>query len=329
MTTPTDQFARLTLESPFVSSDTDMAPPNEIRKRAVQLQDILSSFHETELPSEFQPNVFNNIDQNMNSPSGVGSNHTIPGNLLGTLLQYGSYDDDFWDCLSRIQTPEHCARLFNEKLWRRFEACFGAYDVLVDRSPPAATARDAIQPQIDELVRLSNELNKDRKRRQYGDDQPLQIEAQTVAECLRALNKVCQRTEPIVSPAVEPSRRSTRRTAPASTQNLSLFGMLIRQADKDEPFFLDALEQFSGPALRQCLGTLTSLDGLLRSNGAPAFYIARFEALLRKAQDESQLTPSGASGRGRGREADPKPGQKRAGQAVETAPKRGKRAGGE
>ncbi len=332
MSIPTDQFAQLTLESPLQSSDTEMAPAEEVKARALQLQDILSSFDETELPSEFRANTLSNIYQHMESPSGLGRNHTIPGDLHGTLLQHGSYDDDFWAPLSKLYTPEDCARLLYEKLDRRFAACFEAYDEACDRladdPAPAATIKASLQPILNDLVRLSVALRTDRERRPHIKGQAVPLEAETLDRPLWALRQVCQRAEPVVPLIAESSRRSTRRTTPAKGDNLSLFGMLVRRADFDEPFLLQALENFSGTALKQRLEALTALSRLLRSTGAPEFYIARFEALQDRANDESEPTAGGSSGRGRGREADPKPGQKRAGQAVETAPKRGKRVSG-
>ncbi|KAK5952664.1 hypothetical protein OHC33_006256 [Knufia fluminis] len=329
MSTPTDQFAQLTLESPLRSSDTEMAPAEEIRARALHLQDILSSFEETELPSEYQANIFNNIDQHMEEPAGLGSNHTIQGNLGGTLLQLGAYDDEAWAWMStKLQSSDLRAQLYNEKVRRRFNSCFDAYDSLIDNRPTAATVKESLQPIISDFVKLSDGLSKDVIRRLSMDGQPPLFETQTLTGLLSALRKVCQSSEAIAPPVAESSRRSTRRTAPANSDNLSLFGILIRQADKDSPFLLEALEQFSGPSIKQCLEPLNALAALLKSSKAPEFYIARFEALKDKASDDVQPTASGTGGRGRGREADPKPGQKRPGQAAETAPKRGKRVGG-
>lgn len=338
MSTPTDQFGQLTLESPLQSSYTVMAPLEDIRARAVLLQDILSSFDTTELPSEFQPNIFYNIEHNLEMPSGIGRSHTISGNLRGTLLQWGAYDEKAWEWLSQLQTPELRARLYYEKVQRRFDACFDAYDLLFDNPPTSTTLKVSLQRIIEDFVKLSSGLSTDRERREQMDAQPIPFEAQTVEKILQALQKTCERAQPIIAPDVESSRRSTRRTASANLENL--YGMLIRQADEDEPFLLYPLEQFSTPALRQCLESLRSLDALLRSAKAPEFYIARFEALKRKANEEIQPVPGvgagGSSGRGRGRgsgreadtDLDPKPGQKRPNQAVETAPKRGRRAGG-
>jgi len=343
MSTPIDQFGQLTLESPLQSSETAMAPPEDIRARAVLLQDILSSFDITELPSEFQPNIFNNIKYNLEVPSGIGWSHTISGNLPGTLLQWGAYDDKAWEWLSQLQTPELRARLYYEKVQRRFDACFDAYDLLLETPPTSATLKDSLQRIVADFVKLSSGLSKDRERRQELeaqelDVQPIPFEARTVEKILQAMRKACERAQPIIAPSPDSSRRSTRRTASSSLDNYSLCGILIRQADEDEPFLLHAVEQFSAPALRQCLESLTSLDALLRSAKAPEFYIARFEALKHKATQEVQRAPavgasgSGGRGRGSGRKADtdldPQPGQKRHSQALDTAPKRGKRASG-
>ena len=69
-------------------------------------------------------------------------------------------------------------------------------------------------------------------------------------------------------------------------ENVSLAGILILQADEDQPFLLHALERFSTPELGQCLETLASLVGFLTNAKPPAFYVARFEALKRKANEE-------------------------------------------
>lgn len=67
-----------------------MAPPETVRARALVIQDIISSFDDTALPTEIEPQTASNIDQNMNNPHALRGRSTeersVPGNLRATIL---------------------------------------------------------------------------------------------------------------------------------------------------------------------------------------------------------------------------------------------------
>lgn len=315
-----------------------MAPTEEeLKYRAAELRDILSSFDAHELPIEFQEPIFKNITGRRPPRLRLQqTDWTIPGNLQGTLLQWGAYNDQGWSFLSEIQSADSRAIAFSEKLHRRFEDCFDEYDELVKASLTAAVAKERLYQISQKLNILAAAIYEDRQRRELR-------EVDTLKVALRALATVCDRTEVIVpTGAPEPSRRS-RRTASLGDASLSLFAAVIRQpSSTSHPFLLEALELFSGAALKACLTELISVNGQLNHNAAGDAYIQRFEALQQKANDESLSAAPNTPGAGpstdaaayapaghnRGLEADPKPGSKRPHPMVDTPPKRGKRATG-
>lgn len=333
MTTPTEPFAHLSLSpnSPLFH----MASPEEVRRRAIVLQDILSSFSDKDLPSEVQPGILRNINQNMATPSALHTDWTIQGNLQGSLLQWGAYNDEVWGALSKLQSSNTCAIIFHEKLKTRFHTRLGRYDDIVANPPNAETLKEDVRKVVNDLKTLSDILNRDRFRRQHDEINP-NVEVLTLKIALETLEAVCLRTQVIIPSPSGSARRTRGNTASINDPNLTLYMMLIKNADPDDhPFLLESIEKFSGGALRACHPALERISQILKSLRAPEAYIERFGALQRKARNVSQpsttrRSSSGSSGHQRGHKADPKPGSKRSQTDVKTAltpSKRRKRTG--
>lgn len=342
MSTPTDRFANLSI----TSDEIPMALPEDVvKERAAELRDIFCTFDLYKLPSEFETRTFNNIVVERPSPLRLKQEgYTISGNIYGSIIQWGAYDEDAYLVLRKFQSSNAVAKYISETIERRFDECFVEYDDLRGYSN-SDEIRDNVYRIAGLLERLSTAIYKDRQRRETG-------EVATLRKVLDGLANLCERAESILPVgAAEPARRSSRRTASLGDVGPSLFAAVVKQPMPgsdlaEDPFLLNALEIFSGMALQAHLRRLVYINGLLHRNSAPAAYIQRFEALQQKAneaRERAPALPSGSgsgggggsgsgsgSGRGRGRglEADPKPGQKRSSPpTTPRAPKRGKKGG--
>ena len=335
MSTPTEPFSNLTLGPPSPDTptpDSPMAPPATVRARALVIQDIISSFDDTALPTEIEPQTASNIDQNMNNPHALRSRSTeersVPGNLRATILQWAAYDEQSWQVVSRWATPEQCSLTFHQKIRSRSEDVIASYDTIEESPPNTTTLKKELLDVVDRLRALSAILSKDRDRRQQ-EGVVLNVEVQNLANMLAILKDVCERADRI-APA------GAGKTKSGVELDNSLFGMLIKRAKaNDAAFMLGALDKYHGAALRSCTDVLQAIHKLLEDHGAPDAYVELFEALQQKAKEASASTAampsqSGPSGRGRGLEADPRPGTKRTQAGPETipsTPKRGRKAG--
>lgn len=282
MSTPTDQFSSLSLDS-HRPLGSQMAPTSEeVAERAVELQDIISSFDNRDFPSEFRLPIIQNIDR----PSNLrlrSEEWTVAGDLPGSLLYWGAYDDKTWEVLNRIQDPAMRARAFYEKLYRRFTECFERYDA-IDEPSTGTALRAEIDEVADELRYICEAVRKDRERRVQGEFETLEV-------VLGAFSKVCQRCDNKLPAA--PSSQSppgTRRSARLSQTDFgtSLYEVLIRNPSssvKGDKFMLAALESFSSGALKHFEDSLVGLNGNLHELGAPQDYVTRFEGLQEKANE--------------------------------------------
>ncbi|KAK5076062.1 hypothetical protein LTR64_008494 [Lithohypha guttulata] len=335
--TPTEPFSHLSLEprSPATPSPTSpMATPETLRARARMIQDVLSTFNDTALPTETVPDYFKNVDENADrSPSQRprSSEWTIPGRLEASILQWGSYHDQSFEVVSLWQSTDNRAKIFQEKLKSRLNDQLSIYDSIAQEPPNSLTRlKDMLGPLINDFRRLSGIFSDDRQRRQ-SEAVALVPEVEMLAVALDTLDAVCQRSQPIVPIGAESSRRTRRRVS--SEPGISLFGLLILQPDTEQsPFLLEGLDQFSTSVLKACTAKLISIEELLRTKMAPKSYVDTIEALLERAEETplGPAHPSGpGSGRRRGLEAEPRPGSKRTqpGAELET-PKRGKRSDG-
>lgn len=319
MSTPTSEFAGLSIG--------EMSPPtsDNVRTRAVELRDILSTFEENIFPSDFQPTIFEHIDR---PPSERPSRNswTELGNLHGSLLRWGCYDDNAWNFLRQLVTPQDRATAFIEKLKRQGNDRFDAYERLKVTPSGVEILKKQLSSLVDQWSSWSEAIYQDQITLRL--DEAETREADTLQIALEALQRICNYTQPITPPSSAtggPSHRTRARAPSLSDQNLSLFAVLIKALSASkQPFLLSTLEQFTGPALKQNEVLLRSISGLLEPI-APRHYTDRFDALQEKADDERALPKVQAvpGGRKRGHEAEPTSGM-----SLETAPKRGKRTGG-
>lgn len=336
MSTPTDQFASLSIDPHEIS----MTPTKDVRKSAVFARDTLSSFETYVLPSEFEPHTFRSIMARLeSSPSRPPKTYwTKSGNRDASYLQWAAYDERMSSAVNDMQTPTARATSFTQKLRRRFDECLVEYDALPDISNPD-NVRDEFRRVLRNFGVLSAEIHEDRTQlRVYEEwEDRLFREVATLEVVLDVQESLCQRTEAKIP--VDAVRRSSRRNPSLGESSTSLFAAVIRKtgfgsAEVSQPFVLDALDLFSGAALSKCLKKLIYVNGLLNNKSAGAEYIRRFESLQQKARDVDEGLPGpsssrGGSGRARDTKPDEQPGSKRSQhqQPAESTTKRGRTGG--
>lgn len=326
MSIPTERFANLSLDSDAL--DVDMSINHDLLERVPYLQDLLSSFGDG-LPMECEPHIARNIQDNVRKSQQhrpTAPDWTISGNLLGTLLQHGTYRDEGWNFLITLKAPDDLAYAFEQKLSKRFEATLTMYDELAKSPPATDDVKSALDEVVNEFRSLSTQFADDRKRRKLqGISRSREVSVLKVA--LDVLQDVSVRAAPIVARSTSsttPPRRSTRRTTSNAGLHQSLFSSLIGHEDiiGGQVFMLDALENFSTAVLGEYLDLLTANVIELRDKGAPEAYITRLKGLQALAEDGVAQSADDSINLA----VEPKPGSKRPQSRDINAPKRGKKS---
>lgn len=335
MSTPTDQFANLSL-----GTDPNlMAPTAEDRRRAILARDVLCSLESDLLPSQYQPTYFKAIiERRTATPRPPSAHWTVSSSLKGTALQWATYDEETFAVISRWRSPRERAMAFEQKIHRHLQQCFKDYDALPD-SKGSDTVKDEFHEIVTDLKNLSTEVYQDRQMLSDYETREEQVfrEIAILRIALWALESVCQRATTRIP--IEEVRRSSRRTTSLGEANTSLFAAVIKNSGvmataSNVDFMLDALHACSGTALRYHFQALVHVNGLLNRNSAGDDYIDRFEALQQKANEEMEGQPGPSRSRGEDRrstrepEPEDQPGSKRPlHQSPESTPKRGRRGG--
>ena len=347
MSTPTEPFSNLSLRDPQLiihsplsqhsRTPSPMAPPETVRGRALIMQDILSSFHEKELPSETRPAILNNVVANMggsveNRPS--RGEWTIQNDIIGTILQRAAYSTTEWRTYSKLQSVDSCSVIFYQKIDSRFNELFRRCDEINTQFPTMEQRSNFVSGTVSMFQSLSEQLTNRREQREYENTTPT-IDVDAVTIILKTLERICDKYAQFSSAASISSPRQTRNRRASSEVSMSLFAQLISEIeDPEDHFLLPALEHFSVAALKANTSKLKAIRALLhKKNDITELYLDRFETLWAKANSTIPQTVelSGASGHQSGLEADPRPGSKRTPGRLEEAPqtpKRGRRASG-
>ncbi len=247
------------------------------RKRDVR--DILSSFSVETLPSEYKPELFTSINESQ-GPSEL----TISGDLQGSLMQWGTHDEEGYRFLSRIQPERTRSILFHQKVARRLEAAFESYDG-IDRGLPASEIRDQVM-EISKDLRTIVESSTHRQK--------VEGTAYRVSLFTDTLRNVCDRNLDMSG-----SGRKTRRSS-GSLKEASLFHMLVVESELGpDHFMLDLLDWVADlfvEVLASHRHSLQYIADRLAALKAPASYQQKFQEVLDKAirtvRDE-QSSPAG------------------------------------
>ena len=266
MFTPIEQFSNLSLRSPMIPQAK--VPPFDDRKRDVQ--DILSSFSKDTLPLEYKPEVFISTNESQGR-----SDLTITGDLQGSLMQWGTHDEEGYDFLSRIQPEQTRSILFHQKVARRLEAAFDSYGE-IDRGLPASTIRD-------QVIQISNDLRtiaEASTHRQKVESSAHGVDEKRVNLLIDTLRNVCKHHLDMVG-----SGRKTRRSS-GSQPEASLFHMLIVEPEGgSDHFILGLLEWVADRFVELLIPQLNALENIaarLTTLKAPLSYQQHFQDVLRK-----------------------------------------------
>ncbi|KIX00358.1 uncharacterized protein Z518_10497 [Rhinocladiella mackenziei CBS 650.93] len=270
MSTPTEQFSNLSLPGDMRFAELSL------EQRKTHVRDILSSFDEYRLPSEFLGEIVERINEEQAGRNPV--EWTRPSDVIGTAMQWGCHDEDTFHALDKWRTPTRRAQMFSEKLQRRFQKEFKRYDDIGD---PEAHEQQTRQPTTKEIRAQVTEIAEKFRYLTQAAVTDLNFrsirQAATAEVLLDTLVGICRRHEDLC-----PVRRSGRRTTSGAEIETSLYHSLI----ENPPSFnnmLEALEivRKDSPAALVSLKTkLDTAGGLLRANEAPEAYQARFRRLL-------------------------------------------------
>lgn len=262
------------------------ATDDAFEQRKTTVQDILSSFDRETLPSEFRMDLIGSVDKEQGQrPS---SEWTIPGDLMGSLLQWGIQDTHCYDFLERLQPSSTRSRLFHEKVVRRLAREFEKYkEVESDRSGSAADIRQEVR-QIANNMRAIVEASWDRQLKENKAVPP--------GVFVKALADVCENHLDLAGGGMR-----TRRTS-ASQPEASLFHMLVVDVEPDQDhFMLDLFDRVAHKFTELLLphkDTLEYIAGRLAALNAPQGYRTAFQRIIdvvNGSSNEEEDTVTGPS----------------------------------
>jgi len=242
------------------------SPISDVRSRAIEARDILSSFDRDKLPQEILgEGLFENIE-----PYRRSEDRTRIDDLLGSLFQHAAHDEAFFRELCKMQSESTRLRLFYEKVSRRLQQAFTRYDELhvqVQNAWRALTTDE--EQEINKVPAtiqyLVEAVNQDLRHRQSES-----AYQQATRITIEALDGVCRRHEEV-----------TRATRSHQSRVASLFQILIGTATADffSDFGLDVLKRIPNGILNSFQMQLNGVQGLLVANSAHPGYMREFEHL--------------------------------------------------
>ncbi|OCT54478.1 hypothetical protein CLCR_00924 [Cladophialophora carrionii] len=280
MSTPTLQFSNLCLpdDNPDQRIEGDMRfDRTTLEERKVIVRDIIASFEPRDLPSElFSDETLQRITAEQGNRR--SSEWTIHDDLKASLMQWCCHDPGGWTLLSRMHGPAIRALTFEQKVERRFEEQFEAYDALFSTPPgPVNQVRGQVLEICDGIRMIVDEVEADINTRTGSQYNAAKI-------LLDTFRKVCGRSTDV--PFVRRSGRLEGTSASAGAETVpTLYQGLI--GNVTTPFILDALQTVQEKWPRS-LGTeeaqtlMRGINELLVENGAPRGYLNRFQALMRE-----------------------------------------------
>ncbi|KAK6364713.1 hypothetical protein LTS17_012011 [Exophiala oligosperma] len=186
MPTPQDAFSRLSLESYLAFEDSRC----NLQHRRREVWDILSSFDGWRFAIEFRPADWDKVTEVQRN-----SALTIPGDLEGTMLYRGCHDVAAWQALNKALPSSVRARMFGEKLKRRFVRRFQEFDRLRNAGQGGNGERRKLEDIVRELRYLPRIAKKDLMQRREG-------KATTIVVLIKALRDVCGSQDMFVLDAI-------------------------------------------------------------------------------------------------------------------------------
>ena len=256
------------------------------------MRDILSSFQQDCLPSEFRPELFQEIIVRPRA-SDDPLYYRRPGRLEETLFRQGSYFTQSYEGLRVLESDDGLARHFCETLEKRFQALFEQYDQL--RDPPASDG----EPPPD-LVRLIEGLRKysdvatdDRSERRVRESRGRDTsnnDQRFASVLIKQIRALCQRSR------VQPVRRQQRSPRSPPNRISYLFHEILGNASAETGFFgLELLKACTHESLERLQGEpqdgrgLRDLQAILAKEGASKAYQAEFATFVTQEDGEEEV----------------------------------------
>jgi hypothetical protein len=242
------------------------SPISDVRSRAIEARDILSSFDRDKLPQEILgEGLFENIE-----PYRRSEDRTRIDDLLGSLFQHAAHDDAFFRELCKMQSESTRLRLFYEKVSRRLKQAFARYDELFLRVQNAWRALTTEEEQefnkIPTTIQyLVEAVNEDLRHRQSES-----AYQQATRITIEALEGVCRRHDDV-----------SRVTRSHQARVTSLFQILIGTATTNfsSDFGINVLKRIPSGILNSFQMQLNGVQGLLVANSTHPGYMREFEHL--------------------------------------------------
>ena len=220
--------------------------------RAIQVQDMLSTFSRNSFPSEYiRKNIYDRISL-LAQPEAI-DDCVIKEDLESTMFLLAVNSSSQYEVFHQAFPEERRARFFEEKLRRRIETGLNAFDLLGSAYEVGVGAAEKVRIQ-EQVATIAAELEYivrivkfDRSYRQHG-------ETETASHLVYLLQEVCNRNY--------------------------LFQVLIGNAPSHSPRFgLDALRVLSRDAIREQKEGLDDFRDLLVEHGAPQEYVREFDEI--------------------------------------------------
>lgn len=293
MSVPTVQLEELQLSGgmpPHTRSMSGSPASAEVHQRAIHVRDILSTFEENCLPSEFRPDIFQTL---IRTPriSDDPIHYRAPRQLDVTLFRVGAYFTQHYEALRTIESDDILARHFCETLDERFTTLFERYDRLREQ-PSAAGDPSPVLLEIIEGLRKHSELAAEdrsqrrvRESRENASDNNDQRFASLLIKQIRAL---CERSR------VRPAKRNQRSPRTPPNRKSYLFQDILGNASAETGFFgLAVLKSCSGKSLERLQAPpdgrgLRYLRDVLESEGASQAYQAGFATLVTEEEEAEE-----------------------------------------
>jgi hypothetical protein len=275
---------------------TDPGTPDSsaiaVRRRVVN--DILSTFHPTDLPEEFHPNLFNAVTED--SIPGLGGSKN--GNTIGSVLFHLAVTStETFSALRRIIRKETCDNIFFTKINQKISSTLASFDEFIKHGPAKGSSH-----QNHDLDWCSSEIQRytEMIAENLRSRAPMTRKAKEMAVnvLVSILLKIVERNKDAYSKIDWPRDRPENETAPqrnlflrlvttSSSAPSSTLSSSSRISPKGQPnsFILDnlwGLTDIASTALASLNEVLNDLKnpGTRGKHPAPVAYVAQLERLI-------------------------------------------------
>ena len=246
--------------------------------RPDKARDILSCFSETTMPDEFRPDLVESAGH-IRTPEEC----VVQGDFEATMFLLAAHDDNVYTGLRKVMPAGARAAIFFDKIQRRSAALLAAFDVYRETGAPQ---NDGIALEVPVVVaELRTNLRKVQENIYARAPHGAKNAMDTLVTLLRDISNRNY-------DAFENARWGRRRPGGETKKDRNLFAQLIGDSDEepDDFFVLDCLESLPNSILKQWAPQLRALHDALQTNGAPASYLRKLQALVTEQQAGSSAS---------------------------------------